>query len=246
MLKLLSVLLGLALVSFTGQAVAAVGATTTFCSGIQTSSSIVGSPFSLSCAGDLSLSGGTLSDNLGIFLSSTGAMTLDNITVTAPSISFSSGAIFSMTPSVSLSGANVSIVGSTVSMNGNISVPRGTLGGTVSFVGLPPADANLNIGAGGNLSIDSGGNVSIGSGSLNLGNGGSLVIGGGIVNLVPNWSGSVVFPGAGGLVLVSPVPEPGTYILLLMGFICLIGFQRIVSHREKFGMFQDKLSCTSM
>jgi hypothetical protein len=43
----------------------------------------------------------------------------------------------------------------------------------------------------------------------------------------------VVFPGAGGLVLVSPVPEPGTYILLLMGLICLIGFQRIVSRREK-------------
>jgi hypothetical protein len=126
-----------------------------------------------------------------------------------------------MTTSASVAGTNVSIMGSTVTMNGSISAP----GGTVSFVGLPTV--------GGNLNIDSSGNVSIGSGILNLGNGGSLVIGGGVVNLVPNCSGCVVFPGAGGLVLVSPVPEPGTYILLLMGLICLIGFQRIVSRREK-------------
>jgi hypothetical protein len=86
------------------------------------------------------------------------------------------------------------------------------------------------------LNIGSSGNVSNGSGNLNLGNGGSLVIGGGVVNLVPDWTGSVVSPGAGGLVLVSPVPEPTTYILLLMGLVCLIGFQRIVSRREKHSM----------
>jgi hypothetical protein len=182
MLKSLLVFLGLALVSFTGQAVAAVGATTTFCSGIQTSSSIVGSPFTLSCAGDLSLSGGTLSDSLGIFLSSTGAMTLDNITITAPTIQFNAGTAFAITQSVALAGTNISFVAGTV---------------------------NLAVGA-----------------NINITPGGTLLVGGG-GNVIP-----------GGSTVISPVPEPSTYILLLMGFICLIGFQRIVSSREEHSILK--------
>jgi hypothetical protein len=85
--------------------------------------------------------------------------------------------------------------------------------------------------------LNIGGNVSIGGGSLNLGNGGSLVFGGGAVSLVPDLTVRIS-PGAGGNILISPVPEPSIYVSLLMGFICLIGFQRIVSRREKHSILK--------
>lgn len=224
MLKPLLMLLGLAFVSSAGFAATGGNAPTTFCSGIQTSSSSSGSPLALSCAGDFSLSGGVLSNSVGLFLSSTGALTLDNISITAPTLSFAAGSLFSMTPSVSISAvSNVSISANTIALNGTIAAP----GGAISIVSFSSVFGSAPSISGGNLSLGSSG--ILGGGNLSLGNGGTLLIGGGI-NLVPNqFMGSVV---PGGTLSITPVPEPSSYITLLVGLLCFAGFQRMSRHKK--------------
>lgn len=241
MLKTLLMLLGLVFVPSAGFAATGINGTTTFCSGVQTASSILGSPLTLSCTGDFALSGGTITDSLGIFLSSTGALTLDNISITAPTVSFSAGTLFSMTPSALISATNTSISAPTITMNGVLAAPGVTLS-TASPFSVPSATlsgATLSTSSG---SLILGRNItsvySLASPppppifpisnalvdvttSLNPGGGGTLTISGTGGTLVNTASGGVLT----GTTLISPVPEPGSYLTLLLGLLCLAGLQ---------------------
>lgn len=162
------------------------------CSGTQTSD--LTSFLSLSCTGNLSLIGGTLSSDTKIVLTATGSMTLDNLTVTAPVIDLTGGNLY-IGSGASLNAAN----SATIIAGGSGTSPFITTaaGGSVTI-----GSSLYSIGAG------SGNSLQLGSGTIiPITNPGSLV--GGTVS---------VFPGAG---IVVAVPEPDIISLLPVGAITL-------------------------
>ncbi len=101
------------------------------CSGAETSN--LTSFLSLSCAGNLSLSGGSLFSDSKIVLTATGSMTLDNLNMTAPNIDLSGNSL--------VFGSGVSIDASnsmTINAGGN---------GAFPWITTPPW-GNISIGSG--------------------------------------------------------------------------------------------------
>ncbi len=123
------------------------------CSGSQTSS--FSDALSLTCSGDFSLFGGSISADSKILLSSTGALTLDNLAITAPEVEFIAGSFLSL-------GAGVSITTNSVYAGiGNGSIPPSvSLGATISIggeVGRPLDGGDIRLLPGGSNPITGGG-----------------------------------------------------------------------------------------
>lgn len=197
MFKPLLVLLGLVLGSSTGFAQTVVNVQDTSCSGIQSSS--LNSPLYLNCSGDFALNRGVLADNSGIFLSATGALTLDNITISAPTIQFDAGTSISVGGNVSLAGSNISLV-------------SGAAGTTPLLFSSSPV---------GNPVISSGG----AAGALSFTQSGSVVT---MVNWQTDLSPDLFVVMDEPLILtVNAVPEPSSYVTILAGLLCLAGFRRV-------------------
>ena len=122
--------LSLALLPSTGIAATVFAVQSIICSSTQSSS--LDGPVTLICSGDFSLNGGVLSDDNSILLSSTGALTLDNLTISAPHINLVAGSSISIGSGVSL------VTSSTPSMVGAVSI---TVGATISLG--TPSDARI-------------------------------------------------------------------------------------------------------
>jgi hypothetical protein len=116
-----------ALVIFSPHAFATsvVNVQSTVCSG--TESANVTGPIVISCVGDLSLYGGTLADTSSIFLSATGTLTLDSLTISAPQIQFSSGSSLTLGSGVTLVGTSVSLVGNASGTIPAVSIATGAI-----------------------------------------------------------------------------------------------------------------------
>lgn len=162
-----------AFLTSTAFASSVVNVQSTTCSGVQTWSAT--GPLSLNCTGDLSLNGGMLSDSTSISLSSTGLMSLDNLTISAPQLIFTAGSIWfgpgaaltatsislaanasGTTPAISIApGATLSAGGTTAPLNygssvlaapGNYVVSPNTGLPIITPVPLPSSDANFLVG----------------------------------------------------------------------------------------------------
>lgn len=127
------------------------------CTGSQTST--------LSCIGDFSLSGGSISADSKVLLTSSGALTLDNLTIFAPEVEFIAGSLLSL-------GAGVSITTNSfyASIGDSSTVPVIAAGATISIGGevLRPLGA-------GDISLLTGGNISIADGET-----------GGVITIAPS------------------------------------------------------------
>lgn len=123
----------------------------TICSGTQTWS--MTGPLSLSCIGDLSLNGGMLSDSTSISLSSTGSMTLDNLTISAPQLMFTAGSTLWF-------GAGVALTATTISLAANAS-------GTTPAISIS-SGATLSAGGATSVPLDYGSSVLTSPGNYSI------------------------------------------------------------------------------
>jgi len=119
------------------------------CAGSQTSSFF--GALSLTCSGDFSLIGGSISADSKILISSAGALTLDNLSITAPEVEFIAGSFLSL-------GAGVSITTNSIYAGiGNGSTPPLVLpGATISIdgeVGRPLNSGSIRLLPGGSHPI---------------------------------------------------------------------------------------------
>jgi hypothetical protein len=100
-----------------------------------------------SCSGDFALSGGTISSDLSIFITSGGALTLSDIFISAPTIALgSSGGNLSVGSGAALSGNSISIwsnIGLAISTDATITVGSGAASRVIS-----PSDFAVTIGSG--------------------------------------------------------------------------------------------------
>ncbi|HQT25960.1 MAG TPA: PEP-CTERM sorting domain-containing protein [Burkholderiales bacterium] len=120
----------LLLTPLSAHAVSDIDVPTMSCSGAETSD--LTSFLSLSCAGNLSLAGGSLFSDSKIVLTATGSMTLDNLRMTAPNIDLNGGSV---------------VLGSGVSFDTGNSPGIGSgLGGTFPFITPPPGSSISIIG----------------------------------------------------------------------------------------------------
>lgn len=133
----------------------------TVCSGTETVSGT--STLALSCSGDFSFSGGVLSADTSITLSALGALSLDNITVTAPDIQFIAGTSITLGNLASLVGTNVSFAAASFGQMPTVSVGSGAT--LTSSVGSPPTQIVVG---GGSLTISPGGSANLNGGTLTL------------------------------------------------------------------------------
>ncbi|GEM_PF-1517766 len=123
------------------------------CAGSQTSS--FSGALSLTCSGDFSLIGGSISADSKILISSAGTLALDNLSITAPEVEFIAGSFLSL-------GAGVSITTNSIYAGiGNGSTPTLVLpGATISIdgeVGRPLNSGSIRLLPGGSHPITSGG-----------------------------------------------------------------------------------------
>lgn len=117
------------------------------CTGSQTST--------LSCIGDFSLSGGSISADSKVLLTSSGALTLDNLTIFAPEVEFIAGSLLSL-------GAGVSITTNSfyTSIGDSSTVPVIAAGATISIGGEVPRPlgaGDIRLLTGGSIPITNGG-----------------------------------------------------------------------------------------
>lgn len=180
----------------------------TSCSGSLTSSLIDGASFA--CAGNLTLDGGFITSDSVINISADGDLFLDNLTLTAPNISLSvqTGAM---------------IIGSNMFINADSNV---TVSNLFMIKDETPA-----------IKEDSGGNVIIFSdaGNLDL-TAGTLpsrkfytvdLVGSIELRPVSGFININFDPSAPSQIVLTPVPEPSTYLMVLLG----IGF---ITYRRQF------------
>lgn len=154
----------------------------TTCSGVQTWSTT--GPLSLNCTGDLSLNGGMLSDSASISLSSTGSMSLDNLTISAPQLTFTAGSTLWFGSGAALTTTSISLAANANGTTPAISISSG---------------ATLSVGGAMPVPLDYGSSVLASPGNY------------------------IVSPNAG-LLIVTPVPLPGSYVNFLVGILVIGGF----------------------
>ena len=120
-----AVLFLLSVVPSVCHAITSIDINSIICTGSQTST--------LSCIGDFSLSGGSISADSKVLLTSSGALTLDNLTIFAPEVEFIAGSLLSL-------GAGVSITSNSfyASIGDNSTVPVIAAGATISIGGEVP------------------------------------------------------------------------------------------------------------
>ena len=204
MSRLLCVFCLIAFLPIAANATSTSSITNTSCSGSLTTSLLDGASFA--CAGNLTLDGGFITSDSLINISADGDLFLDNLTFTAPNVTFSV-----------LTGAL--IIGSGIIVNTSTAIIQNTTKAVVTWNEL-----NIPQGSGAVLTIGDGKDLKVSPGSgyvLNLGSntpvvGGTLIIGSGSSALIT--TGVFVNDPA---FSVAAVPEPSTYAMMLLGLIAL-------------------------
>ena len=204
MSRLLCTLCLMAFLPIVANATSTSSITNTSCSGSLTTSLLDGASFA--CAGNLTLDGGFITSDSLINISADGDLFLDNLTFTAPNVTFSV-----------LTGAL--IIGSGIIVNTSTAIIQNTTKAVVTWNEL-----NIPQGSGAVLTIGDGKDLKVSPGSgyvLNLGSntpvvGGTLIIGSGSSALIT--TGVFVNDPA---FSVAAVPEPSTYAMMLLGLIAL-------------------------
>lgn len=190
MLRKLYALCFLVFLPFSANAISTSSITNTNCSGNLTTSLLGGASFV--CAGNLMLDGGLVTSDLLINISTDGDLFLDNITFTAPNVSFS------VLSGMMTIGGGVVINGSSVNLVSN--------GGAVNVLGA------VNINSGGNITLNQDPNLVINpGGNLNLGLGATINVKTPILTAVPEPSTyAMLFLGLLGLIGFSRVGRKST------------------------------------
>ena len=190
MLRILCVLLTLAFLPISANAISTSSITNTNCSGNLTTSLLGGVSFA--CAGNLTLDGGLVTSDLLINISADGDLFLDNLTFTAPNVSFS------VLSGMMTIGGSVVINGSSVNLVSN--------GGAVNVLG------SVNINSGGNITLNQDSNLVINpGGNLNLGPGATINVKTPILTAVPEPNTyAMMFLGLLGLIGFSRVGRKST------------------------------------
>lgn len=204
MSRLLCTLCLMAFLPIVANATSTSSITNTSCSGSLTTSLLDGASFA--CAGNLTLDGGFITSDSLINISADGDLFLDNLTFTAPKVTFSV-----------LTGALT--IGSGIIVNTTTAIIQNTTKAVVTWNEL-----NIPQGSGAVLTIGDGKDLKVSPGSgyvLNLGSntpvvGGTLIIGSGSSALIT--TGVFVNDPA---FSVAAVPEPSTYAMMLLGLIAL-------------------------
>ena len=204
MSRLLCVFCLIAFLPIVANAASTSSITNTSCSGSLTTSLQEGASFA--CAGNLTLDGGFITSDSLINISADGDLFLDNLTFTAPNVTFSV-----------LTGALT--IGNGIIVNTTTTIIQNTTKAVVTWNEL-----NMPQGSGAVLTIGDGKDLKVSPGSgyvLNLGSntpvvGGTLIIGSGVGALVT--TGVVINEPA---LSVAAVPEPSTYAMMLLGLIAL-------------------------
>ena len=196
-----------------------------------TLSSSLAAEASYLCTGDLFLVGGSITSGAAVVLHADGALFLDRLSITAPTIDLWS---FGGTVTVG-SGASLRFAGGApVAIARPVVVPP--------RVTLPTGSDTLQVFPGGDVSLVGGGRVSLVDGGPTRGpiagptpGGGvvQIIAGGGIVlsgragstgSLVGLAGGDLLLSGNGGVVtLASPVPEPSAALMMCVGLLALLG-----------------------
>ena len=126
-----------------------------FCSGIETISGT--SSLALSCTGDFSLIGGALAADNSITISSSGALSLDNLSISAPQLQFSAGTSITLGSLVFLVATNASFTAAAAGQSPTVSIGSGAT--LTSGLGVPPAPI---VAGGGAIVLSPGGSLNIG------------------------------------------------------------------------------------
>lgn len=222
MLRILCVLLTLAFLPISANAISTSSITNTNCSGNLTTSLLGGVSFV--CAGNLTLDGGLVTSDLLINISADGDLFLDNLTFTAPNVSFS------VLSGMMTLNSSVVLNSNSIILTGDVKVNQGVL-------------FNVNAGNGADYSLSTIVPLNAG-GTIFTGAGGDLYFGvGSGYNLIPRTNlpvvGGTLVLGSGGIfttggnpyspaTLLTAVPEPSTYAMMLAGILGLISFRRSV------------------
>ena len=212
MLRFLFALLTFALLPLSANAISTASIISTNCSGNLTTSLLDGASFA--CAGNLTLDGGFVTSDSLINISADGDLFVDNLTLTAPNITFSNT-------------AGLLTIGSSVVINTSTAVVQSKPESTLTWNKL-----NIANGSGAVLSIGAGGDLKVGTGIGYVLTGNNIPVVGGSIFLNSD-SGALVNAGAVlGAVLNEPsssitaVPEPSTYAMMLLGVFCLMNVRR--------------------
>lgn len=204
------------------------------CSGTSTQSFL--DVLSFNCAGDLSLYGGSISANTSILLSATGALSLNNLTLTSQDISLISGTLASAWSGVDIHATNSINISIPDIAEGTSYHPVKLVGGIINddsliahgeFFLINPGDAvlinhvgNINVASSGTLTINQ--PVQAQGGSIFLFNSnGVLFTSTDIQDQALIATGMQLYSSAN-FTLVSSVPEPNSCALLLLGVLLVI------------------------
>ena len=208
MSRLLCALCLVAFLPNAANATSSASITNTNCSGELTASTLYGASFA--CAGNLTLDGGFIISDSLINISASGDLFLDNLTFTAPIVSFS------VLTGMLAMGSNV-----TINAGSNLAVTGGNAAPVAIVQSTPRAIVTWD---NFNIALNPGSAI-----NFNAGSGSSVVfnrVGGGSLTLI---SGNIATSGSGGTSLelsVAAVPEPSTYAMMLAGILGLISFRR--------------------
>ena len=206
----------------------------TSCSGSLTSSLIDGASFS--CAGNLTLDGGFITSDSLINISADGDLFVDNLTFTAPNVTFSvlngmltmgSAAVVNTSIAILQSNPNTILnwsefnIGQSAIVNLNQGQPsKATLN---SVLGINQTTSGvLSVNSGGSIYLGNTNGVTLQPNTTPLTPGGSIVIG--LVSSGLTTTGNNAYTP---FTVLSAVPEPNSYLMVLFGL-------GLIMYRRKF------------